>query len=133
MRNTCIVFTLLVVSLFAVEPVRAERLHQKREQADYVVSGVVTAVTSHESAGYRNYVIEIRVEEVEKGAGIKKGETFRATCYRRTAKASLQFDSAGHTTVPREGQQVKAFVMRAGGRNEGVYPNWIDILDKKSR
>ena len=130
MRNFCIVFTLFVVTAFSVKPVHAARAAQKREQADYVVSGLVTAVYSRESQGYNNYVVEIKVENVEKGDGIKKGEYFRAFCYqpRSGGKLSLFDDHHGHKIVPKEGQQVKVFVNRAGGRNEGVYPDWIDIL-----
>ncbi len=102
---------------------------EKREQADYIVSGVVTAVYGRETRGYQEYVIEMMVEHVEKGAGIKKGDTFRAFCYqRKEGKGGLEFDTAGHNMVPKEGQRVKAFVNRAAGRNEGVYPDWIDIV-----
>jgi hypothetical protein len=131
MRSTLIAFTLLGVTVLDAGRVYADRPDQKREQADYVVSGAVTAVFRREITGYHEFIIEIRVEVVEKGAGIKKGDTFRAYCYqRKEGKGGLEFDTAGHKTVPKEGQQVKAFVNRAGGRNEGVYPDWIDILGK---
>jgi hypothetical protein len=119
----------VVVALLGGRPVQAMRPVESREQADYVVSGVVTAVYGRETTGYREYVIEIIVEQVEKGTGIKKGDTFRAFCYqRKKGKGGLEFDTAGHKTVPKEGQRVKAFVNRAGGRNEGAYPDWIDII-----
>jgi hypothetical protein len=41
---------------------------------------------------------------------------------------SLQFDTAGHTLIPREGQRLKVFVLRLRGRNEGVYPDWAEVL-----
>lgn len=129
MRRVYIVQALLVAAIFGVGPGRAARPVEKREQADYAISGAVTAVYSRETTGYREYVIDIRVEQVEKGAGIKQGNTFRAYCYqRKEGKGGLEFDTAGHNTVPKEGQRVKAFVNRAGGRNEGVYPDWIDIV-----
>lgn len=118
-----------MAAILGVGPGRAARPVEKREQADYVIAGAVTAVYSRETTGYREYVIDIRVEQVEKGGGIKKGNTFRAYCYqRKEGKGGLEFDTAGHNTVPKEGQRVKAFVNRAGGRNEGVYPDWIDIV-----
>lgn len=102
---------------------------ETREQADYILSGVVAAVYTRETTGYRDYIIEIKVEEVAKGAGIKEGDLFRAFCYqRKPGRGGLEFDTAGHSTVPKEGQRVKAFINRAGGRNEGVYPDWIDIV-----
>lgn len=107
---------------------------EKREQADYVILGVVAAVYTRETTGYRDYIIEIKVEQIEKGAGIKEGGPFRAFCYqRKEGKSGLEFDTAGHNTVPKEGQRVKAFINRAGGRNEGVYPNWIDIVTGKCK
>jgi hypothetical protein len=129
MRRVYLGLTLGVVAGLGVGPVRADRPVEKREQADYVVAGAVTAVYSRETAGYWEYVIEIRVEKVEKGAGVQKGHTFRAFCYqRKPGKGGLEFDTAGHTTVPKEGQRVKAFVNRSGGRYEGVYPDWVDIV-----
>lgn len=105
---------------------------EKREEADFILSGVVTAVYTRETRGYRDYIIEIKVEQVEKGAGIKQGEPFRAFCYqRKEGKSGLEFNTAGHKTVPKEGQRVRAFINRAGGRNEGVYPDWIDIVVEK--
>jgi hypothetical protein len=134
MRCRHILVALLAISGLSVGPARADRPVERRERADYVVSGMVSAVYSRESAGYRDYIIEITVEAVEKGAGIKKGDTFRAFCYqRKEGKGGLEFDTAGHNVVPKEGQQIRAFVKRGNGRNEGVYPNWIDILSGASR
>jgi len=134
MRRISVASTLLLVSALGVGLVRAERPTQKRENADYIVTGKVTAVYSQETDGYRNYIIDIRVEKVEKGAGIKKGELFRAFCYqRKPGKGGLQYDSRGHTQVPKEGQKVKAFVNRARGLYEGVYPNWFDVLQEEKK
>jgi hypothetical protein len=130
MRNIVIVCTLLVVSVFNAGLAHAARATQKRENADYVLSGKVIAVYSQETQGYNNYIVEIKVESVEKGDGIKKGDYFRAFCYQpsKTGKLGPFDDHHGHKIVPKEGQQVKVFVNRAGGRNEGVYPDWVDIL-----
>jgi hypothetical protein len=103
---------------------------EKREDADVIFSGVVAAVYTRETMGYRDYIIEIKVELVEKGTGIKQSDSFRAFCYqRKEGKGGLEFDTPGHNTVPKEGQRVRAFINQAGGRNEGVYPDWIDIVD----
>ena len=130
MRRAYLMMLILgVVAVRGAGPGQAERPVEKRERADYVVTGAVTAVYSRETPGYREYVVELRIEQVEKGAGVKKGDTFRAFCYqRKPGKGGLEFDTAGHTTVPKEGQRVKAFVNRAGGRYEGVYPDWVDTL-----
>ena len=129
MRIAFIVPILFALIIHEVSAARAERPIEKREQADYIVSGLVTAVYGRETTGYREYVVEIRLEQVEKGTGFKSGDTFRAFCYqRKEGKTGLEFDTAGHKTVPQEGQRVKAFAIRGRGRNEGVYPDWVDIV-----
>lgn len=131
MRFIRIVFLAIALSTFANGALQAERPTEKREQADYVLSGKVTAVYKHESEGYREFIVEIKISQVTKGDGIKKGHTFRAMCYQRKEnKGGLEFDTAGHSVVPKEGQQITVFVNRADGRNEGVYPNWVDIAAK---
>jgi hypothetical protein len=135
MRNLCTIFMLFVVTAFSVSPAHAARAAQKRENADYVLSGMVFAVYSQETQGYNNYIVEIKVESVEKGDGIKKGDYFRAFCYQPRQGGTLGVfdDHHGHKIIPKEGRQVKMFVNRAGGRNEGVYPDWVDILSDSAK
>lgn len=129
MRRASIVSLLLLATVLGVGSARADRPIQKREQADYILLGKVTAVYARETTGYRQYVVEIAVDQVEKGTGVKSRDIFRAFCYqRKEGKGGLEFDTAGHSTVPKEGQRVKAFVNRANGRNEGAYPDWIDLI-----
>lgn len=117
----------LMIGAVATGFATADRPNQKRENADYVVVGKVGAVYVRNTEGYREYIIELSVEAVEKGEGLKKGDTLRAFCYqRKEGKGGLEFDSAGHSAVPKEGQRIKAFVNRDRGRHEGVYPNWFD-------
>jgi hypothetical protein len=135
MRNVCTIFMLFVVTAFSVRPAHAARAAQKRENADYVLTGLVTAVYIREGQGYNHYVVEVKVENVDKGDGIKKGDYFRAFCYQPSSEGKISFfdDHHGHKIVPKEGQQVKVFVNRAGGRNEGVYPEWVDILSDSAK
>ncbi len=120
---------LFLAAMLGAGTIQAMRPIEKRENADYVISGTVAAVYIRETKGYRDYVVEISVEKVEKGSDIRTGDIFRALCYqRKPGMGGLEFDTAGHKTVPKEGQRVTAFVMRLGGRNEGVSPDWIDIL-----
>ena len=103
MRNFCTVFMLFVVSAFSVRPAHAARAAQKREKADYVLSGLVFAVYSHETQGYNNYIVEIKVENVEKGDGIKKGDYFRAFCYqpRREESSRCLMTTMGTRSFPK--------------------------------
>ncbi len=124
LRHLCL---LVIASAMAAGTSRADRPVEKRDNADLVIVGTVRAVYARDTEGYKEYIVELAVEEVAKGFAPKKGEAFRAFCYQRKAgKGGLEFDSEGHTAVPREGERIKAFVNRAGGRHEGVYPNWFD-------
>jgi hypothetical protein len=115
-------------------PVEAARPGDTRDQADCVFSGTVKAVYARDTTGYRQYVVEIGIEQVAKGAGLNKGDTFRAFCYQRKAGAGgLEFDTAGHNAIPREGQRIRAFVKSGRGRNEGVYPDWFDVIRATNR
>ncbi len=129
MRSRPLILSLLAVVAVAVQPAQAARPIEKRETADYVITGTVRAVYVRDTKGYRSYVVEIKVDEVEKGARLKKGDTFRAYCYqRKEGFGGLAYDTAGHTAVPREGQRIKAFVKDGGGHNEGIYPNWFYVI-----
>jgi len=117
----------LTVGLTTIEPVRADRPIQKRENADYVVVGKVNAVYVRDTEGYRQYIVELSVEEVDKGQVLKKGDTFRTFCYqRKKGKGGLEFDTVGHAAVPEEGQRIRAFVNGGRGHHEGVYPDWFE-------
>ncbi len=134
MRSRLFILTLLAVVAVAVRPAQADRPDEGRGTADYVISGTVWAVYVQDTKAYRNYVVEIKVEEVEKGTGLKKGDTVRAFCYqRKEGFGGLEYDTAGHTAVPKEGQRIKAFVKGLRGRNEGIYPDWFDVLRKTGK
>ena len=131
MRNTVLSLTCLGFLVIGAGHATASRPPERREKANYIVAGTVTAVYTRnpKGPGYRSYIVEMTIDEVEKGAGLRKGATFRAYCYQRTEGAGgLEFDSAGHTAVPQEGQRIKAFVNANNGRNEGVYQNWFDVI-----
>jgi hypothetical protein len=111
----------------------AERLPEKRENADIVVTGTVERVYQHESEGYYHYIVELKIEEVEKGENIQPGGTFRAFCYDRKPAApgsQLSPGSRGHNVIPSESQRIRVFVN--SGSNEGIYPDWADVLPAKA-
>lgn len=119
----------VIASLFISCSAWAARPTEKRENAAFVVTGVVEAVYVQEAKNYRNYIVELRVEQVEKGTGVKKGDTFYAFCYRRKAGVdAFEADSSGHRDVPEERQRVKVFTKNNGGQHEGIYPDWFDAL-----
>ena len=134
MCRTYVLAGLCAMCLLSAAMARADRPVQKREAATYVVSGTVQAVYVRETKGYREYIVELTIEQVGKGEGLQKRDCFRAFCYQRKQGAGgLEFDTAGHKTIPQEGQRVQVFVNRANGRNEGVYPDWVDVLQNTKK
>ena len=119
--------TLLALVCFAATA-RADRPPEKRSDATYVVTGTVEGVYTNDDGEYRHHVVALKIEEAEKGPGLKRGEILYASCYQRKPDApGINWDS-GHDLVPKAGARVKAFVNRGDGRNEGVFPNWVDVL-----
>ncbi len=117
---------LTLAAAFAARPI------QSRDKADFVVSGKVQAVYMSGTAEHASYIVEMQVDEVAKGDGIKKGDIFRAFCYQNKT-TSLEWDTAGHKTIPKAGQRIKVFVTNGRGRHEGVYPDWMDVLDDSNK
>jgi hypothetical protein len=122
-------FTLVGLACLATT-VRADRPTEKRSEATYVVSGVVEGVFTSDGGEYRGYVVAIRIDAIEKGPGLKQGEVLYASCYQRKPDApGINWDP-GHDLVPKVGARIRAFVNRGDGRNEGTFPNWVDVLSE---
>jgi hypothetical protein len=71
----------------------AERVPQQRKEADLVVVGTIKKITSTESKFFddgiqTNYTAEVAVEKVEKGKGVKPGQTIKVGWYRVTKSPS---------------------------------------------
>jgi hypothetical protein len=134
MRSRFFILILLSAVALTVQPAIAARPNENRDKADYVISGPVQAVYLQDTKGYRRYIVEIKIEDVEKGAGLKKGDTFRALCYqRKEGFGGLEYDTAGHKAIPSEGQKIKAFVKNGHGYNEGIYPDWFDVIQAAAK
>jgi hypothetical protein len=115
-----------LVLLSATGMAPAGRPNQKREDASYVFSGQVRAMYVAGAKEYKAYIVELKVEEITKGDRLKKGDIFRAFCYQN--KAPEPFQTRGHSKVPEVGQHIRVYVNDARGHNEGVYPDWFDVL-----
>jgi hypothetical protein len=85
---------LAVSTLLVTVPVLlAERVPQPRSEAKLVVVGTIKKITSTESKFFddgvqTNYTAEVVVDEVEKGKGVKSGETIKVGWYRVTKSPS---------------------------------------------
>jgi hypothetical protein len=117
------------LSLFAVAAsaalvtsLRAEKVdmspEQLRKTATHVITGQVTVVYERtETTGewkYTKYAAEIRVEECEKGDGIKKGDLVYARYWRRAwiGKGRVPPSTAGHRGLPSDGESLRVYLAR---------------------
>lgn len=111
---------------------RADRPNEDRQKATYVFSGTVQSLYIRGTEDSADCIVELKIEEVTKGDRLKKGDTFYAYCSKhKPAPGSME--AAGHNKVPEKGQRVKVYVNDARGRNEGVYPDWFDVLPKAGK
>ena len=120
----------LVISTWMANAAMAERPHQDRTKADVALEGTVVAVYQQDTQHYTNYIVELSVSKVLKGQNIKVGERFRAFCFQAKPTKQMFMGASGHSAVPKVGSQVRIFMMRKKGQNEGIYPNWMDLIKK---
>jgi hypothetical protein len=123
--------TLLSVILFAANAF-ADRAPDDRSTAKFVIEGVVESVEKSEDGEHDWFLVRIKLTKVDKGDKVKAGDMFKATCYRLVRPKPKTFASPGHSVVPAKGDKIRAFVSNheTHGGYEGVYPEWIDLLDK---
>jgi hypothetical protein len=112
---------------------------EKHEQATHVFIGKVKALHVEKSNGFLDYVIEVTVESVEKGEGMKAGDTVPISCYLRDPdwlkgktlskeeqlKDAMRRDSS-YRGVPKEGEQIKVYARKVKEKFSGIYPDWYD-------
>jgi hypothetical protein len=124
----------------------ADRAPQSRDKATHVVVGRVEDVYTQEGArgANRRHVVEIAAEKVERGGGLKAGDTFYASVYMPNPNAPdtkkmtpsqrkeylLSIDG-GYDAVPKRGDRVRVFVIHSAGKYTGVFPSWMDVLKDK--
>jgi hypothetical protein len=140
MRHHRIALATLVAAL-VVPLAHSERAPEDRAKATHVVVGKVEAVYERVHKGYRHYIVEIVVEKATKGDGLKAGDTLYARSYRWNSdyykgkteaekkRAILAFSS--YDGPPKEGERVRVYLERVGGKYVGVYPEWYDVLKAK--
>jgi hypothetical protein len=120
------------ILMASVAAVQAARVEETRERAAYVLTGKVQAVYIACTPEHGSYIVEMKVDEVIKGANVKKGDTFRASIYQHKTRDGI-WDTPGHKIVPKAGDKATIYVKDDHGRNEGIYPDWIDILEEAKK
>ena len=145
--------TLAALFVLTATMVRAERPalspEEQKAEATHIVTGVVTAIYSREvettlygkGTLETHYLLEIEVRGVEQGGGIDKGDIVYARCWRlkKRGEGAPVPGPSGHSDIPKEGEQVRAFLAKGkygptGQADNGstlVYPNGIEKLKAK--
>jgi hypothetical protein len=97
---------LVAVALVVTVPVAlAERVPQDRKEANLVVVGTIKKISSSKSKFFddgiqTNYAAEVVVDKVEKGKGVKTGETIKVGWYQVTKSPSKQLPAAYGKSYP---------------------------------
>jgi hypothetical protein len=138
--NLCAAF---VATTTLATGVLAERAPEDRRQATHVVVGKVEGVYVRKAAGTLHYVVEIAIEKIEKGDGLKVGEMVYVRCYQwdpdwlkgkrlsEEEQKQLAFRGAAYDSIPKEGERVKLYAKHGGGHFAGIYPDWYDVIKDK--
>ncbi|CAN5292880.1 hypothetical protein BH23VER1_BH23VER1_12390 [soil metagenome] len=118
----------LIGTLFVQAIALAERPVEKPDSASHVVTGTVSKVFQRDSTEDSEFLVEIKIQSIEKGAGYAKGDYIFAYAYQRKADAPLVPASSGHSSIPTEGQLIRACIKRGNGQMEALYPDWFEVL-----
>jgi len=112
---------------------------QLREKATHVITGKADAIYKRtEEKGdwaYTYYIVEIRVDDSEKGEGIEKGDLLYARYWRRAwiGSGKVPPSGMGHRGLPAEGDSFRAYLERdAQNNNNSIFkvvgPNGFEKL-----
>mgnify|MGYP006276073091 CR=1 FL=1 len=130
MNRSCLLAGILVLTSTALT--MADGPHEPRQSATDVFSGKVVAVYRNKGRVLDACVVEIAVDMVEKGDAAKPGMTVYTFCRINPPGATVKPGQTGHSMAPEPGQSVRVFIKHANGKNEGVYPDWVDVLKETS-
>ena len=125
-RRTCLVTLMMVVA--AVSVARRERPTESPESAAHVVTGSVQKVFHRDGGSVNEYLVQIRIDGIEKGDGYDRGDFIYAYAFRRKPGQRVVPAASGHKAVPEEGQRIRAWIKRGKGQMESLYPNWFEVL-----
>jgi hypothetical protein len=122
-----------------------------QRESTHIVVGQVKGVYSRdaESTLYgrgtivTRFLIEIEIQGIEKGDGLKKGNLVYARCWglKKRGEFGNRPGPSSHSPIPQEGEVVKAYLARGkysptGQEDNGyavVYPNGIEVLENAKK
>ena len=142
LRKTGLIIAPILLVLIASSDLFAEKAPESKDEADHAVTALVESVytrtvtldagTAFETRQIE-YVIELDVQEVQRGEEAKVGKRFYVHCFKRddsalTPGATPPPGASGHRKIPKEGQIIKAYTRYAHKMHNGLYPQWFDLV-----
>ena len=98
-----------------------------------MLTGTVEAVDEHWDWQTDYFQVTVRVEEVERGRGIKPGDQFVVSCFIWSRPVPGMVGASGHRSIPDIGDTIRLFAWRSGTKYEGNYPDWYDVVAPSPR
>ena len=128
-----LVMVVLIGAVSAELPLLTEKVRQER--AAGIIEGVVTEVKTKDvdrGKGYvdTQYAITIQVQQIDKGDGLKAGETIQVTAWQAKRRPSDWVGASGQGSIPKKGDAVRAYYEKGGAL---LLPNGIDIKAAKGK
>jgi hypothetical protein len=128
----------LTFAVLATSVTFAERPPEQKKEAEVVVVGELVKITpKEEKIGGKDdgvlttYQADLKVASVEKGAGIKAGDTLKITWIRITKRPTGKFVGAfGHDYKVKKGDQVQVYLMKRDGDTFEVIYNQAGMVEK---
>jgi hypothetical protein len=138
MRMTILVWLCSLALALFVQRACAERPLEKKEAATNVVTGVIQKIEAKESkfgddGVLTRYAADVRIDKVDRGEGLKVGDTVRAEWFHVTKRPSKPFPGAyGHAYAVKKGAAVQLYLVKgSGGGYEVIYnPAGIEPVKK---
>ena len=140
------ILAIVTLTLFSATG-RAERAHDKPEDATHVATGTVQRIYARETKTQTQYIVEIKVDNAERPASLKSGDLLSLYCFQaknaeppRSASESEKvaallttIGEAGHRELPKEGEKIRALAKPRHGRLEALYPRWFSLIEAESQ
>ena len=129
-----LLFAALLVPSAPVSPAAAalERPSMERADASVVVVGTVRGVFTA-GAGTRHVqrVTLLEVEDVERGEDLVPGKFLYVYTFENRMGPIPTPGAGGHKGYKPAGFRLRVWVVGEDGRNEGLYPEWYEVLPPK--
>jgi hypothetical protein len=130
-----------IALLLVSDSVLAVRRVEKRDDATNIFIGTVKIVNAEKGKGLIRYDVEVTVEKVEKGLGIRSDDVIHVRCYMRDPdwlksktltkedrKRDALLRDSSYKSVPKKGNRVRIYANDGGDHYNGIYPDWFDLI-----